>query len=95
MKHVILKDVFDVMTESQQERYNELIKNFSLKGLNALLMLMVGGFNDDGTPVVCYKLSVYMGPIKLAEEPRLINVETILTTLSRFLEVYKIIDIEV
>lgn len=93
MKHVALKLVLDVMTETQKERYMELLKNFSNKDLRVLMMLTYFGTNEDGTPMVCYKLIIYLENIKLAEESRLFDVEAILDTLSKFLEGYKIIEV--
>jgi hypothetical protein len=94
MKHVALQLVLDVMTEPQKNRYMELLKNFSTKGLRVLMMLTFFGTNDDGSPMTCYKLIIYLDSIKLAEESRLFDVESILDTLSKFLEGYKILDIE-
>jgi hypothetical protein len=93
MKHVALKVVLDSMTEFEQERYNELLKNFSSKGLRVLMMMTMFGTNEDGSPTVCYKLIIYLDSIKLAEEPRLFKINDILDTLSKFLEGYKIIEV--
>jgi hypothetical protein len=94
MKHVALQLVIDTMSEMQKERYMELLKNFSKNGLRVLMMLTHFGVNEDGSPMVCYKLIIYLESIKVAEEPRLFDIETILDTLSNFLKGYKIIDIE-